>query len=261
MNPVLAEMFATGAVVAPDGSTRPLNYNISPEEGAAIQRLIRETKPRVTLEVGCAYGVSTLFICEALAEVGGERHIVIDPVQVQGWSGLGLFSAKRAGFGDLIEFHGEPSHSALPALVKTERRVDFALIDGWHTFDYVMVDFFYVDLLLTVGGIAMLDDTGFYPAIRKVARYIATHRRYLPIDNGIRPTFSAKRRALNAVSALLGARPFRAATKHVLRPDIVRPDSELGLPGGNFIAFRKLADDILGDGSNGTRRWDQHVDF
>jgi predicted O-methyltransferase YrrM len=261
MNPVLAEMLATGTVVAPDGSTVALDYNISPEEGAAIQRLIREIKPRVTLEVGCAYGVSTLFICEALAEVGGERHIIIDPFQERGWNGLGLYTAKRAGFGELIEFHGEPSHSALPSLVKMQRQVDFALIDGWHTFDYVMVDFFYVDLLLRTGGIAVLDDTGAYPAIRKVARYIATHRRYAPIDNGLEPRSSTKRRVLNAVGAVLSAPPFRAATKYLLRPDILDADSTLALPGGNFIAFRKLAGDSLGDGSNETRRWDQHVDF
>ena len=261
MNPVLAEMLATGTVVAPDGSRVPLDYNISLDEGAAIQRLIREIKPRVTLEVGCAYGVSTLFICDVLAEVGGERHIIIDPFQERGWNGLGLFNAKRAGFGELIEFYGEPSHSALPSLVKMQRRVDFALIDGWHTFDYVMVDFFYVDLLLKAGGIVMLDDTGAYPAIRKVARYIATHRRYAPIDNGIKPLTSTKRRVLNAAAALLSAPPLRAVTKYLLRPDMLHPDAALGLPGGNFIAFRKLADDSLGDGSTETRKWDQHVDF
>jgi hypothetical protein len=80
MNPVLAEILDTGQVATPDGSTVPLNYNISAEEGATLQRLIRAVKPRVTLEIGFAYGVSTLFICEALAEVGGERHIVIDPL-------------------------------------------------------------------------------------------------------------------------------------------------------------------------------------
>jgi predicted O-methyltransferase YrrM len=167
MNPVLAEMLATRTVVFPDGTTVPLDYNISLDEGHAIQALIREIKPRVTLEVGCAYGVSTLFICEALAEIGGERHVIIDPLQEDGWGGVGLFNARRAGYGNLIEFHNEPSHLALPALVRAQRRIDFALIDGWHTFDYVLVDFFYVDLLLTVGGIAMLDDTRFYPAIRK----------------------------------------------------------------------------------------------
>ena len=261
MNPVLEEMLATKTVVTQSGSTIPLDYNISLEEGHAIQRLIREIKPRTTLEVGCAYGLSTLFICEALAEVGGARHIVIDPDQEDGWKGLGLFNARRAGFGDLIEFHNEPSHLALPSLVKAQRRVDFALIDGWHTFDYVLVDFFYVDLLLTVGGIAMLDDTRFYPAIRKVARYVATHRRYEPLDNGIRRAVTTKRRVLNGVSALLAARPFRAISQYILRPDVLQPDSQLGLPGDNFIAFRKLMDDPLGDGSNGTRKWDQHVDF
>jgi hypothetical protein len=83
----------------------------------------------------------------------------------------------------------------------------------------------------------------------------------VPIDNGIGRTVSAKRRVLNGVSALLCAQPLRAVTKYILRPDIIQPDSELGLPGGNFIAFRKVMDDPLGDGSNGSRKWDQHIDF
>lgn len=261
MNPVLAEMLATGTVATPDGSSVKLDHNISAEEGAAIQRLICDVKPRVTLEVGCAYGLSTLFICEALAAVGGERHIIIDPDQEHGWKGIGLFNAKRAGFGDLIEFRGEPSYLALPSLVKAERHVGFALIDGWHTFDYVLVDFFYVDLLLTVGGIVMLDDTRFYPAIRKVARYIATHRRYVPIGNGVQHPPTVRRRALNTLAAALAMPSFAPLTKHLLRPDILRPDSELGLPADNFIAFRKIANDVRGDGSNETRRWDQHEEF
>jgi len=65
----------------------------------------------------------------------------------------------------------------------------------------------------------------------------------------------------DVVAALLRARPLRAATRYLIRPDVLQPDSALGLPGGNFIAFRKLADDLAGDGSNGTRRWDQHVEF
>ena len=188
----------------------------------------------------------------------GGRHYLVEALAGRM---LAKGTSSRAGFGELIEFHAEPSHSALPSLVRMQRRVDFALIDGWHTFDYVMVDFFYVDLLLKAGGIVMLDDTGACPAIRKVARYIATHRRYAPIDNGIKPITSTKRRALNATAALLSAPPLRAVTKYLLRPDMLHPDAALGLPGGNFIAFRKLADDTLGDGSADTRKWDQHVDF
>jgi hypothetical protein len=54
---------------------------------------------------------------------------------------------------------------------------------------------------------------------------------------------------------------MKALLKHVIRPDVLEDDSVLGLPPDNHIAFQKLGDDLLGDGSDGTRRWDQHVEF
>jgi predicted O-methyltransferase YrrM len=76
-----------------------------------------------------------------------------------GFDGLGLANLDRAGYARLVEFHDEPSYRALPALEAAGQRIEFAFIDGWHTFDYVMVDFFYVDRMLRVGGIVVLDDT------------------------------------------------------------------------------------------------------
>src|SRR5262249_25699710 len=147
MNPVLREVLATRTVVRRDGSRAPLDSAISRDEGEALDRLIRAHKPRITLEVGLAHGVSAMFICDALAEVGGGRHIVIDPGQ-RAWDGLGLLNLERAGHASLVEYHNDLSHRVLPALHAAGRRIDFAFIDGWHTFDYVLVDFFYVDLLL-----------------------------------------------------------------------------------------------------------------
>src|SRR6516165_4631851 len=46
-----------------------------------------------------------------------------------------------------------------------------------------------------------------------------------------------------------------------LKPELTEPDTELGLPFANYVALRKRSDDILGDGSNGTRRWDYHQGF
>jgi predicted O-methyltransferase YrrM len=260
MNPILSEMLATRRVRTRDGSDVPLDSEISMEEGAALQRFIVAGRPRVTLEVGCAFGVSTLFICEALAEVGGQKHIVIDPDQEHGWKGLGLYNAERAGFRSLVEFHGESSHRVLPALEAAGERVGVALIDGWHTFDYAMVDFFFVDRLLDVGGIVVLDDTAAYPAVRKLARYVATHRRCEVADTSAGATTPGPRLS-RVVSSALSSFPLRRLARHLVRPDILRPDSALGLPPGNFIAFRKIADDVLGDGAAGTRRWDQHSDF
>lgn len=260
MNPILSEMLATRRVQTRDGSVVPLDSEISIAEGAALQGFIRARRPRVTLEVGCAFGVSTLFICEALAEVGGHKHIVIDPDQEHGWKGIGLYNAERAGFRSLVEFHGESSYRVLPVLEATGERVGVALIDGWHTFDYAMVDFFFVDRLLDVEGILVLDDTAAYPAIRKLARYIATHRRYEVA--GLSAAATAPARWLSrAVSGALSSLPIRGVGHRVIRPDILRPDSALGLPPDNFIAFRKTADDVLGNGAGGTRRWDQHSDF
>jgi predicted O-methyltransferase YrrM len=276
MNPVLSEMLASGRVTAADGSTVPLNSEVSAEEGLALQALIRRYKPRVTLEVGLAYGVSALFICEALAEVNGEKHIAIDPYQrgvrsVEfvagpthtmrvGFDGLGLANLERAGYGRLVEYHDEPSYRALPALEAAGQRIDFAFVDGWHTFDYVMVDFFYVDRMLRVGGIVVLDDTD-YPAIRKLARYVATHRSYSVVGGGAGRPASLKRRLFNAMTAALRAPLLARVSRRLVRPEVLEPDSALGVPPGNFAAFQKTAEDVLGDGFDNSRRWDQHHDF
>ncbi len=263
MNRVLAEIFETRQIACRDGSTVPCDVSISLEEGLALQAAIRDVKPAVTLEVGLARGVSSVFMCEALAEVGGTRHIVIDPGPVAGWNDVGLYTIERAGYASLVDFHNEPSHRALPRLELAGERVGVALIDGWHTFDYVLVDFFYVDRLLDAGGIVVFDDTRWYPAIRKVARYVATHRRYSALEekHAAPPGRSIGRRLLDAFGAVARARAIQRLTKHVVRPDVLVPDASLGLPPHNHIAFRKLADDILGDGRGGTRRWDQHDDF
>jgi hypothetical protein len=48
MNPVLNEILETERVVKCDGSTIPLDYSVSPEDGAMLQQLVRDLKPRVT---------------------------------------------------------------------------------------------------------------------------------------------------------------------------------------------------------------------
>jgi predicted O-methyltransferase YrrM len=257
VNPVFAEVLEKRRVVARDGTEIPIHSEISIAEGEALQRLIRELRPEVTLEIGCAYGVSALFICEALAEVGGRRHIVIDPHQLTHWKGAGLFTLERAGFASLVEFHALSSHVALPRLETQGTKIGLALIDGWHTFDYAMIDFFYVDRLLRVGGVVMLDDTAAYAAIRKLARYIATHRQYVALRND---GGAAGEPARSAPFVRPPGSVHRIAER-VLHPKLVHSDSLLGLPADNFIAFRKTAEDVLGDGSGGSRRWDQHHEF
>jgi predicted O-methyltransferase YrrM len=99
------QLLKTKTVRAADGTTYPLEDAIEAETGARLQRLIRERHPTVPPEIGLAYGISALFICEALREVGRRRHIAMDPVQSTTWKGIGLNHLHDAGFSSLVEFH------------------------------------------------------------------------------------------------------------------------------------------------------------
>src|SRR5712692_10478852 len=98
MNEVLRSILSNRSVATEDGITRPLHSGIPREEGDFVQKMIRSARPQVSLEVGCAYGISSLYICEALQEVNGAKHIIIDPYQHSIYEGIGLANLGRAGY-------------------------------------------------------------------------------------------------------------------------------------------------------------------
>src|SRR6185503_2862586 len=109
---------------------------ISREEAAMLADTVESINPVTTLEVGLGYGYSAMVICEAADRTARDRkHIVIDPHQTKYWGGQGIAHLKAAGHGKYLEFHEEPSFQVLPDLVKAGQQIDFAFIDGWHTFD------------------------------------------------------------------------------------------------------------------------------
>jgi len=208
-------------------------------------------------------GCSALAIGDALRGTAGARHIVIDPRQnVQPlWAGIGLHNLGRAGLLDQVEFLEEPSYRALGRLESAGRRAQFAFIDGFHTFDYALVDFFLVDRLLEPGGLVAFDDAD-WPSVRRVVRYVATNRAYA-VHAAMPPRrerWSVRRRmyaGLTAYSAavlgvcarLPGLDRFIAGA---YSPEWRGIDARLGL-GGPCVVLRKLQDDA--------RRFDHHVDF
>ncbi|MBV9481329.1 MAG: class I SAM-dependent methyltransferase, partial [Acidobacteria bacterium] len=187
MNPVLVEILTSGSVT--DGyQTLPLHSSMSPEEGELINRVYQKVKPNTSLEVGMAYGVSTLFIGDALTANGKTaRHIVIDPFQRTQWRGIGLRNVQRAGFGSLVELHEAKSELELPTLLSNGTEIQVAVIDGWHTFDHTLVDFFYINKMLAVGGIIILDDTNM-PAVKRVADHILSYPAYRLYASVMGPT-------------------------------------------------------------------------
>lgn len=178
MTDVLDQIRASGTVVDRNGATRPLGD--SPMQwdcGELLKRLVVERNCVRTLEIGLAYGISAMFICAAHAERGKGRHIAIDPFQKTHYDDIGLLNLDRAGLGDRLTFYEARSDEQLPKLVERDEQVDFALIDGFHTFDQTVVDFFFVDKLLRAGGLLAIDDV-WMPSVRKAISFILNNRPY-----------------------------------------------------------------------------------
>lgn len=125
--------------------------SISAKEGERIWECIRKNGFRRTIEIGCALGVSSLYICDATSVFLNSSHTIIDPYETRDWGGIGVRNLEARGidFALLIE---QPSELALPGLLEKGAEFDFAFIDGWHTFDHSLVDFFYLNRLIRVGG-------------------------------------------------------------------------------------------------------------
>lgn len=223
MNPVLQEILETGEVT--DGTRRyPLTFHMDESGGELLARTIERLRPTNTLEVGMAFGLSTLYICEALSRLPGPcRHIAIDPFQHSDWYGVGLSNVRRAGFDRFLEFHDEGSEYVLPRLARDRHLLDFALIDGLHRFDQALVEFYYIDRMLRVGGVVVFDDAN-SAAVNKVVRHVLTYGNYrvIPEHPVKRPTVAGRLR--RKVTSLPGIR-------ETVHPNVRIRDWDLGLAG------------------------------
>ncbi len=143
-------------------------------EGYHLYSLIKDNKFKNILEVGFAYGISALFMTQALKENGSGKLISIDPNQSTQWKNIAVKHLKQSlgesDFSKYSELLEEPSYSALSKILNRKSgansknfgsgagSMDLIFIDGMHLFDYTLVDLFYADLLLKVGGVVVLDD-------------------------------------------------------------------------------------------------------
>lgn len=134
---------------------------------------------QVVIEVGLAYGVSTLAIAEALVANGASdnAHVIIDAFQDQfddaGWELL-----VSVGLSGLCSLKRERSQLFLATLAAEDFVADAAFVDGSHTFHNVFVDLFFLSELVRPGGLVILDDCSWAS--------VATAARYFEINAGWR---------------------------------------------------------------------------
>jgi len=179
----LNRMFTEQTVEGDNGPNRIFPASLTPERGAVLSAVCRAIKPRATLEVGMAWGVSTLLILEALAEsdVPAAPHVVMDLAQSTFYHNAARLSLKKLGLENYVEFYEAPSELVLPHLLAGGRQFDFAFIDGDHHFDSAFNDFRFAHLLLVPGGTILFDDA-WGDSVYLVSRYAEVNFGYQPVE-------------------------------------------------------------------------------
>jgi predicted O-methyltransferase YrrM len=249
MHQILSDIFETKQVQDKEGNFLPLHSNTTREQCEFLQDIIREISPDSSVEVGLAYGISTVAILDALQALGKPfHHIVIDPFQ-QDWKNIGLFNIERAGFADKVTFYRKFSDQVLPELYLQEKKVRFAYIDSTKVFDVLLTDVYFIGKMLQVGGVLVLDDCGF-PGIRMLVRYLSQHPSYRVHRGFYKDQPSARKKILkDAYYSLIRLLPFKS---RIFTGYNFRKDEELGV-NYSCVAFKKIKED--------DRNWDWHCDI
>jgi hypothetical protein len=118
-----------------------------------------------------------------------------------------------AGFQAQHRLIEEMNFLALPSLIAAGAQYDFVFVDGWHSFDYTLVDLFYADLLLRDDGILAVHDTT-APPVYKAVRFLETHKPYERISPPLQvelPTLS--RRVWRRLRTVVAGSEARSAAR------------------------------------------------
>jgi predicted O-methyltransferase YrrM len=173
----IENIYKTGNVQDKSGNEFDIRISsISKNEGEFIYEIVKNNNIKNTIEIGCGFGMSSLFICAGLKNKKLKHHTIIDPNQSTQYKNIGINNLKNVNidYFDLIE---EPSELALPGLMRSQKKFEFGFIDGWHTFDHTLLDFFYLNRMLHINGIIVIDDIS-YPSIHKLMRYLTQYPCY-----------------------------------------------------------------------------------
>lgn len=152
---------------------------IKGEEARSIQETLKKYNCKKCIEVGMAFGISAFYILSTSPDI---TLISIDPNQTKRdrWDSSALKLLKKMDLDKNHELIEKKSYVGLPELLAKygEGSFDFVFIDGFHVFDYTLIDAFYSFLLIKVGGIIMIDDI-LHNGVAKCVKYMDSNYEFL----------------------------------------------------------------------------------
>jgi len=168
------KIIAEGQVVGKSGEARQIIGGSTINNLLAIQEIMNQIKPVATMEIGMAYGISTLLFALKHEELSGNpknQHYSIDPFQISHWDSCGLGLLEREGLANYINYFESFSSIQLPKWVESGVNFDLIYIDGSHLFEDVFIDYYYCSQLLNANGMMLFDDCR-DPHVLKVIKFI-----------------------------------------------------------------------------------------
>src|SRR5690242_12402156 len=129
----LTSMYRGDPQLGNDGQVHQLSHTttrIPMAEGLWLHGLCKDAKAQRTMEIGCAYGFSTLYFLAALKSNRGSLHIAIDPYeQGTSWKGIGARKVKAVGMESSFRLVEEISALAIPRLISEGLLFDLIFVD------------------------------------------------------------------------------------------------------------------------------------
>jgi len=177
---VLLDMYSSDRLQGTE-SDKPIPLDgisaISLEQGAMLNQLMRTHATELSLEIGFAYGFSTIWMLDALLSRNNCLHVSIDPFEKSRYGGIGLYQVQRLAHETRFNWKNDLSIHALSDLIREAAKFDFVFIDGNHRFDDVIVDFYLSDQILKPGGLIAFDDM-WMPSIQAAVSFVLNNRDY-----------------------------------------------------------------------------------
>ena len=133
-------------------------HNASTTLGRICYLTVRSIRPRLVMETGVAYGVTSAYILQALEDNGFGHLVSIDLPP--------LGRSSRQWVGSLVPDHLRPRWSLnigsaqklLPKLLHQESGLDVFVHDSLHTYEHMRWEFATVWKALQPGGVLIADD-------------------------------------------------------------------------------------------------------
>ncbi len=182
----------------------------SDHQGDFLYRVAREQKAMNSLEIGFATGSTAAYMLAGTNDFGG-RLLSIDYLQ-RDFDYLGVALVQHLGFSERHELAEGNSNRLLPMLLEKGEHYDLVFLDGWKTFDHLMIDVYFCNEMLRKGGIMVFDDSPM-PAVSKINKFLTTHYEYRELDYSKYGQDSRLRIWMVLSQSGVMTRPYRAFRK------------------------------------------------